>query len=144
MKTVAQLLQSKPNGVIAISPGAAVLDAVKLLAENGVGSVLVMEGNRLLGIVSERDYARKLILMGKSSANTLVSEVMTQEVFVVTPAHTNVDCMVLMNEKRIRHLPVIENDQVVGVLSIRDLLKDMIAEQQNAIDQLTDYTDPGE
>jgi CBS domain-containing protein len=144
MKTVAQLLQSKPHGVIAISPGAAVLDAVKLLAENGVGSVLVMEGNRLLGIVSERDYARKLILMGKSSANTLVSEVMTQEVFVVTPAHTNVDCMVLMNEKRIRHLPVIENDQVVGVLSIRDLLKDMIAEQQNAIDQLTDYTDPGE
>lgn len=144
MKTVAQLLTSKPPGVISIGPGAAVIDAVRLLAEKGVGSVLVMEDTRLLGIVSERDYARKLILMGKTSANTLVSEIMTQEVLVVTPAHTNMECMVLMNEKGIRHLPVVENDRVVGVLSIRDLLKDMIAEQQSVIDRLTNYTDPGE
>jgi CBS domain-containing protein len=144
MKTVAQLLKSKPPGVISISPNASVPDAVKLLAEKGVGSVLVMEGSRLLGIVSERDYARKLIVMGESSANTLVREVMTQEVFVVTPAHTNMDCMVLMNEKGIRHPPVMENDQVIGVLSIRDLLKDMIAEKQDVIDQLINYTEPKE
>ena len=106
MKTVAQLLQSKSPGVIAISPYAKVLDAVRLLAEKGVGCLLVMEGIHLLGIVSERDYARKLILMGKSSEATLVSEVMTKEVFVVTPAHTDVECMVIMDKKKIRHLPV--------------------------------------
>lgn len=144
MKTVAQLLKSKPPGVISISPYAKVLDAVRLLAEKEVGSLLVMEGPLLLGIVSERDYARKLILMGKSSATTLVSEVMTKEVFFVTPAHTDVECMVIMNKKGIRHLPVIENDQVVGVLSIRDLLKEFIVEQQSVIDQLTNYTGPKE
>ena len=144
MKTVAQLLKCKPPGVVSISPDATVLDAVRLLAEKGVGSLLVMEGVLLRGIISERDYARKLILMGKSSATTLVSEVMTKEVFFVTPAHTDVECMVLMNKKGIRHLPVMDNDQVVGVLSIRDLLKEFIAEQQGAIDQLTNYTGPKE
>ena len=144
MKTVAQLLQSKSPGVIAISPYAKVLDAVRLLAEKGVGCLLVMEGTHLLGIVSERDYARKLILMGKSSEATLVSEVMTKEVSVVTPAHTDVECMVIMDKKKIRHLPVTENDRVIGVLSIRDLLKEFIAEQQSAIDKLTNYTGPKE
>jgi len=142
MKTVAQLLQSKPSGVISISPYAKVIDAVRLLAEKKIGSLLVMEGSHLLGILSERDYARKLILTGRSSATTLVSEVMTKEVFFVTPAHTDVECMVIMNKKGIRHLPVIENDQVVGVLSIRDLLNELISAQQTAIDRLTNYTDP--
>ena len=142
MKTVAHLLKSKPPGVISISPYATVLDAIRLLAEKGVGSLLVMEGTHLLGIVSERDYARKLVLMGKSSATTLVGEVMTKDVFFVTPAHTDVECMVIMDKKGIRHLPVIEDDQVVGVLSLRDLLKEFIAEQQGVIDQLTNYTDP--
>lgn len=144
MKTVAQLLQGKPSGVVSISPYAKVIDAVRLLAEKRIGSLLVMEGTHLLGILSERDYARKLILMGRSSATTLISEVMTKEVFFVTPAHTDVECMVIMNKKGIRHLPVIDNDQVVGVLSIRDLLNELISEQQNAIDRLTNYTDPKE
>ena len=144
MKTVAQLLKSKPPGVVSISPNAKVLDAVRLLAEKGVGSLLVMEGAHLLGIVSERDYARKLVLMGKSSATTLVSEIMTKEVYFVTPAHTDVECMVIMDKKGIRHLPVIDNDQVVGVLSNRDLLKEFIAEQQSVIDELTNYTGPKE
>ena len=144
MKTVAELLKSKPPGVVSISPYARVIDAVGLLAEKGVGCLLVMEGTHLLGIVSERDYARKLILMGKSSATTLVSEVMTKDVYFVTPAHTNVECMMIMDKKGIRHLPVIEEDQVVGVLSIRDLLKEIIAEQRSVIDELTNYTGPKE
>ncbi|OGA14588.1 MAG: hypothetical protein A3G25_21650 [Betaproteobacteria bacterium RIFCSPLOWO2_12_FULL_63_13] len=144
MKTVAQMLQGKPSGVVSISPYAKVIDALRLLAEKRIGSLLVMEGTHLLGILSERDYARKLILMGRSSATTLVSEVMTKEVFFVTPAHTDVECMVIMNKKGIRHLPVIDNDQVVGILSIRDLLNELISEQQNVIDRLTNYTDPKE
>ncbi len=140
MKTVAQLLKSKPSGVVSISPHEKVLDAVRLLAEKGVGCVLVMEGTCLLGIVSERDYARKLILMGKSSATTLVSEVMTKDIYFVTPAHTDVDCMVIMDKNGIRHLPVVEDGQVVGVLSMRDLLREVIAEQQSVIDELTNYT----
>ena len=142
MKTVAQLLKSKPHGVIAISPYAKVIDAVRLLAEKRIGCLVVMEGTHLLGILSERDYARKLILMGRSSATTLVSEVMTKDVFFVTPAHTDVECMVIMNKKGIRHLPVIDNNQVIGVLSIRDLLRELIAEQKTTIDRLTNYTDP--
>jgi len=144
MKTVAQLLKSKPPGVISISPYAKVLDAVRLLSEKGVGCVLVMEGTQLLGIVSERDYARKLILMGKSSATTLVSEVMTKDVFFVTPAHTDVECMVIMDKKGIRHLPVMDHDLVVGVISSRDLLRGLIAEQQSDIDRLTNYAGPKE
>lgn len=142
MKTVAQLLQGKPYGVVSISPYAKVIDAVRLLAEKKIGSLLVMEDTHLLGILSERDYARKLILMGRSSATTLVGEVMTKEVFFVTPAHTDIECMVIMNKKGIRHLPVIDNDQVVGVLSIRDLLNELISEQKTAINRLMNYTDP--
>ena len=139
MKTVAQLLALKPGGIVAIAPELTVLDAVKLLAEKNVGAVLVMDGPRLLGMFSERDYARKVDLKGKSSANTPVSEVMTREVVVVTPTHTNEDCMALMTDKRIRHLPVVANDQVVGLLSIGDLVKDIISEQQFIISQLESY-----
>ena len=139
MKTVAQLLKLKPAGIVAIAPEAMVLDAVKLLAEKNVGAVLVMDGPRLVGLFSERDYARKVDLKGKSSANMPVSEIMTREIVFVTPAHTNEDCMALMTEKRIRHLPVVANDQVVGILSIGDLVKDIISEQQFIISQLEDY-----
>jgi len=139
MKTAAQLLKLKPTGVVAIAPDATVLEALKLLAEKNVGAVLVMDGPRLVGLFSERDYARKVALKGKSPANTPVSEVMTQEVVFVTPAHTNEECMALMTDKRIRHLPVVADDQVVGVLSIGDLVKDIISEQQFIISQLENY-----
>ena len=139
MKTVAQLLKLKPAGVVAIAPEATVLDALKLLAEKNLGAVLVMDGPRLVGLFSERDYARKVALKGKSSTDTPVSEVMTREVISVTPSHTNEECMALMTDKRIRHLPVVANDQVVGVLSIGDLVKDTISEQQLTIRQLEDY-----
>ena len=105
MKTVAQLLKLKPGGIVGIAPEVTVLDAVKLLAEKNVGAVLVMEGARMVGMFSARDYARKVVLQGKSSANTPVSEVMTRNVVFVTPTHTNEDCMALMTDKHIRHLP---------------------------------------
>jgi CBS domain-containing protein len=139
MKTVAQLLKLKPAGVISIRPDVPVLDALKLLADKDVGAVLVMDGPRLVGIVSERDYARKVALKGKSSSDTPVSEIMTRDVVFVTPAQTNEDCMALLTEKRSRHLPVIDNGRVVGVLSIGDLVKDAISEQQFIIDQLEHY-----
>ena len=139
MKTVAQLLKLKPSGIVAVAPDVTVLDALKLLAEKNVGAVLVMDGAHLVGIFSERDYVRKVDLKGKSSANTPVSEVMTREVAYVTPAHTNEDCMALMTDKRIRHLPVVADDQVVGILSIGDLVKDIISEQKFIISQLESY-----
>jgi CBS domain-containing protein len=139
MKTVAQMLERKPTGVISINPDAAVLDALKLLAEKDVGAVLVMDGTRLVGIFSERDYARKVALKGKSSSDTPVNEIMTRQVVFVTPAHTNEECMALMTEKRVRHLPVIDKDRVQGVLSIGDLVKDVISEQQFIISQLEHY-----
>jgi len=139
MKTVAQMLKLKPSGVISIRPDVPVLDALKLLADKDVGAVLVMDGPRLVGIVSERDYARKVALKGKSSGDTTVSEIMTKEVVCVTPAQTNEECMALMTEKRARHLPVIDNGRVIGVLSIGDLVKDAISEQQFIIDQLEHY-----
>ena len=139
MKTVAQMLEGKPTGVISINPDAAVLDALKLLAEKDVGAVLVMDGTRLVGIFSERDYARKVALKGKSSSDTPVNEIMTRQVVFVTPAHTNEECMALMTEKRVRHLPVIDKDRVQGVLSIGDLVKDVISEQQFIISQLEHY-----
>jgi CBS domain-containing protein len=139
MKTVAQMLAQKPTGVISIKPDAPVLDALRLLAEKDVGAVLVMDGTRLAGIFSERDYARKVALKGKSTGDTLVSDIMTREVVFVTPAQNNEECMALMTQKRIRHLPVIDKDRVLGVLSIGDMVKDTISEQQFIISQLEHY-----
>jgi CBS domain-containing protein len=139
MKTVAQMLQSKPASVVSIASNANIVDALKLLAEKDIGAVLVMDGTRLAGIFSERDYARKVALKGKSAGDTPVSEVMTRQVVCVTPAQTNEQCMALMTEKHIRHLPVIDRDRVLGVLSIGDLVKDMISEQQFTISQLEHY-----
>jgi CBS domain-containing protein len=139
MKTVAQMLKLKPDGVVTIGPDLPMLDALKVLADRDVGAVLVMDGHRLMGIVSERDYARKVALKGKSSSTTPVKEIMTREVVCVTPEQTNEECMALMTAKHLRHLPVIDNDRVVGVLSIGDLVKDTISEQQFIIDQLEHY-----
>ena len=139
MKTAAQLLKLKSPGVVAIAPGATALEALKLLAEKNVGAVLVMDGTRLVGVFSERDYTRKVASKGDPLASTPVRELMTRDVVFVTPTHTNEECMALMTDKRIRHLPVVANDQVIGVLSIGDLVKDIISEQQFIISQLENY-----
>jgi CBS domain-containing protein len=139
MKSVAQLLKLKPPRVISIRPDVPVIDALKLLADQDIGAVLVVDGPRVLGILSERDYARKVALKGKSASDTPVSEIMTRDVVFVTPAQSNEECMALMTEKHARHLPVVDNGQVIGVLSIGDLVKDAISEQQFVIDQLVRY-----
>lgn len=139
MKTVLQLLQTKAPGVYSVTPNSSVYEAIKLFAEKSIGAALVMESDRLVGIVSERDYARKVILKGKSSHETRVAEIMTSPVITIGPHQTNEECMQLMTDKRVRHLPVIEHGKVVGVLSIGDLVKDMIAEQKELIAQLENY-----
>jgi len=139
MKSVAQLLKIKGGGVYSITPNASVFDGVKMLADKGVGAVLVMEGDKLVGIFSERDYARKVVLLGRSSKETKVREIMTSNVLWVSPSHTNEECMALMTAKRIRHLPVLDEGKVTGVLSIGDLVKDIISEQQFLIQQLEHY-----
>jgi len=139
MISVRQLLDQKGRAVYAIAPGAAVLDAIRLMAERHVGALLVMEGETLRGIVSERDYARKVILMGRSSADTPVRDIMTAAVITVEPETPVEKCMQIMTERRVRHLPVIEGGHVAGMISIGDLVKAVIAEQQQHIEQLESY-----
>ena len=139
MRTVQDILNHKGGDVFAVRPDDTVFDAVKLMAEKGVGSALVMDGEKLVGIVTERDYARKIILDDKSSKKTLVSEVMTKKVLCVSPDRTIDECMALMTDKRSRHLPVVDHKKVVGVVSIGDLVKAVISEQQVLIDQLQHY-----
>ena len=141
MKTVRQLLENKGRTILSIAPDAPVYDALVIMAEKQVGALLVMEGDRLAGIFSERDYAREVALKGKTSRDTPVSDVMTPQscVITITPDDTVESCMNLVNDKRIRHLPVIEAGQVVGVLSIGDLVKETITHQRFLIDQLESY-----
>ena len=139
MTSVAHLLQAKGHAVWSIPPDASVYEAIKLMADKEVGALLVMEGQRLVGIVSERDYARKVILQGKSSRDTPVREIMTDKVFYVRPEQTVEDCMALMTAHRIRHLPVLDDDRVIGVVSIGDLVKAVISEQEVRIQQLEQY-----
>lgn len=139
MKTVKQLLQAKGGSVLSVAPGTRVFDALKLMAEKNVGALLVMDGDKLAGIMSERDYARKVILLGKSSHELTVSEIMSDKVITVTPMQTVDECMALMSGRRIRHLPVMDNGRVAGVLSIGDLVKEVIAMQQETIKQLESY-----
>ncbi len=139
MKTIKQLLQGKSRGLCTIGPDARMFEALKLMAENDVGALLVIENDKLVGIISERDYARKVILHGKSSHDTPVKEIMTERVICVQPDRTVDECMALMTDKRFRHLPVIENDKLIGVLSIGDLVKETISEQQFMIKQLESY-----
>ncbi len=139
MRTVRQMLDAKSPAIHAIAPDAPVLDAIRLMASAHVGAVLVMEGPQLVGILSERDYARKVILRGRSSAETAVWEIMSAPVTTVAPADSVNTCMMLMTEKKFRHLPVVEAGHVVGVLSIGDLVKSVIEEQQREIAELQRY-----
>ena len=139
MRTVRQLLESKAPEVFAIGPDQPVLDAIKLMADKRIGALLVMQRGRMVGIVSERDYARKIVLQGRSSATTPVSEIMTGQVVSVRLDDTADRCMQLVTDRRIRHLPVLEGDAVLGVVSIGDLVKAVIEDQQVEIDQLQRY-----
>jgi CBS domain-containing protein len=143
MATVSDILRGKGQDVWAVSPEDTVLSALQLLAEKGVGAVLVLEAGLVRGILSERDYARKVVLQGRSSANTPVKEIMTSRVFAVTPSHTVENCISLMTEKRIRHLPVMDEGSLVGVISIGDVVKMMLTEKDQMIDQLTNYITTG-
>ena len=140
MKTVAELLRTKPTRpVIQVSPEQSVLDAIKVLASENIGAAVVMSGDRLAGIFSERDYTRKVILKGRSSDSTRVEEIMTANVVVVSPRTKTRDCMALMTEKNIRHLPVVDEGRVIGMVSIRDIVSDIIADQDFTIEQLEHY-----
>ena len=139
MKTVRQLLQSKGSQVHTIAADAKVIDALKLMAEKEVGALVVVDGSRVAGVISERDYARKVILQGKSSHDISVREIMTAKVHIVELRHTVDECMAIMTEKRVRHLPVVEADRLCGILSIGDLVKEVIAEQQQTIRELETY-----
>ena len=140
MKTLLQIIKSKPNQeVLSIAPEATVYDAMKRMAEKNVGALLVLEGGNVAGIMSERDYARKVILQGRSSREMKVSEIMTSPVRCVPPQTKNEECMAIMTEHRLRHLPVMDGDELIGVVSIGDLVKDIISEQQFIIEQLEHY-----
>jgi CBS domain-containing protein len=139
MKLVQHLLDAKGNDVISIDPDKSVLDAIKRMAEVGIGSLVVLDGERLAGILSERDYARKVILKGRASDSTPVADIMTTEVVTTTPAATIDECMQLMTDRKFRHLPVIDDDKVVGVISIGDLVQAIIADQKAEIEQLEHY-----
>ena len=139
MRTVRQLLEAKAAEVFAIGPDAPVIDAIRLMAEKRIGAVLVMEGARLAGILSERDYARKVVLQGRSSADTPVRDIMTAEVVSVGLGDSAERCMQIVTDKRIRHLPVLEGGQVMGVVSIGDLVKAVIEDQQLELDHLQRY-----
>jgi len=139
MRTVRQLLEGKGPEVHSIAPDAPVIDAIRLMAEKFIGALLVMEGPRLVGIVSERDYARKVVLQGHSSRETPVRAIMTSPVVGVSPDDSTERCMQLVTDRRIRHLPVLDGESVVGVVSIGDLVKAVIEDQQLELDQLQRY-----
>ena len=139
MKTVEQMLEGKKYRLLSVAPEATVYDALDLMAQHDVGALIVLDGERLVGIFSERDYARKVILFGKSSKETLVREIMTDKVLCVRPEQSVDQCMALMTDKRVRHLPVLDHKKVIGVISIGDVVKEVISEQQFVIEQLEQY-----
>jgi CBS domain-containing protein len=139
MVTVRHLLDRKGRSIHSIEPEQPVLEGIRLMAEHHVGALLVMQGAELVGIVSERDYARKVILKGRSSADTPVSQIMSSPVVTVSLSNSVQECMQLMTERRLRHLPVVEGRKVVGVVSIGDLVKAVMEEQQQTIEQLESY-----
>lgn len=139
MKLVQHLLDSKGREIISITADASVLDAIKMMADRAVGSLLVMQGDELLGIVTERDYARKVIVKGRSSESTQVGEIMTSKVRTATIQDTVNNCMKVMTERKIRHLPVVDEGRVVGMISIGDLVQAIISDQQEEIEHLGHY-----
>lgn len=139
MITVTQILQSKGKGIWTIGSQATVFDALKMMAEKEIGALVVVDAGKVVGIFSERDYARKVILEGRSSKDTLVDKIMTKQVITVDPATTVEVCMGLMTDRRIRHLPVMENDRLIGIISIGDVVKAIVSEQRYLIEHLENY-----
>ena len=140
MKSVAQILKTKPEQAVqTITPSTSVFDAVKRMAEKNIGALLVMEEAKIVGIITERDYARKIVLMGRSSKETPVRDIMSSPVMHVRPDQTNEECMALMTDNRLRHLPVVDGGKLIGLVSIGDLVKEIITEQKFIIDQLEHY-----
>lgn len=139
MKIIRHILLSKGSTVYTISPMATVFYALKIMAEKDVGALLVMEGEKILGIFSERDYARRVILEGKSSKEIYVEEVMSGIVYYINPENTIEECMAVMTDKKVRHLPVLEDDKLAGIISIGDVVKAIIDERNLTIDQLVNY-----
>ena len=137
--TVNQLLNSKNDEIFSVTPGTLVIDAIKMMDEKKVGALLVIEHDKLAGIVSERDYTRKVILKNRSSAKTKVSEIMTSNLKTADPSQSLEECMVIMSHSHIRHLPVVQDGQVIGILSIMDVVKNIISEQEFTIEQLQHY-----
>ena len=140
MKNAAHILQSKPDTTVhTVTPTTSMFDAITLMAEKNIGALLVVDGETIRGIVSERDYARKIILAGRSSRDTPVGDVMTAPVMYVGPTTSTQECMALMTGKRLRHLPVLDEGKLIGMISIGDLVKDIISEQSFMIEQLQHY-----
>ncbi len=140
MTTASDILKSKPSqAVFAIAPGASVFEALERMAEKSIGALLVMEGEQVVGIITERDYARKIALMSRLSRETKVREIMSSPVMYVQPQQTSEECMALMTENRLRHLPVVKHGKVIGLLSIGDLVANIISEQRFIIEQLEHY-----
>jgi CBS domain-containing protein len=137
--TVEEMLQKKGSDVWTISPNATVMDALKLMAEKGIGALVVTHDNEVAGIISERDYARKVVLKNRASINTKVKEIMTDKVYYVGPKTTTEECLALMTQQGIRHLPVLKNGDLVGLISIGDVVKAVIGEQETEIRELSDY-----
>jgi CBS domain-containing protein len=137
--TVNQLLNTKSDEIFSVGPDTLVIDAIRMMTERKVGALLVLENTKLVGILSERDYARKVILNNRSSSETMVSEIMTSDVKTVTPSQTIDECMVIMSNNHIRHMPVVNNDKAVGILSIMDVVKNIISEKEFIIEQLEHY-----
>ena len=137
--TVNQLLNSKNDEIFSVTPDTLVIDAIKMMDEKKVGALLVIENDKLAGIVSERDYTRKVILKNRSSAKTKVSEIMTSNLKTADPSQSLEECMVIMSHSHIRHLPVVQDGQVIGILSIMDVVKNIISEQEFTIEQLQHY-----
>ena len=140
MTTVADILKSKTDPAVhTIGPEASVFDAVKLMAQKNIGALLIVEHDQVIGMLTERDYARKIVLMARASRETKLREIMTRPVMYVRPQHTSEECMALMTENRLRHLPVLDKGQLIGLVSIGDLVKNIISEQKFIIEQLSHY-----
>lgn len=139
MTLVRQLLQSKGSDIWVVSPETSVYEALQLMAEKNIGALMVVDAGKLVGIISERDYARKVVLQRKSSVSSLVKEIMTDTVYCVGPDYTLEQCMAVMTDKRVRHLPVLQDDKLVGIISIGDVVKAIISHQEFMIEQLENY-----
>ncbi|MEO8858694.1 MAG: CBS domain-containing protein [Burkholderiaceae bacterium] len=139
MKPVIELLRNRAPGVYQVAPDVLVFDGLQLLADYEVGAMVVMENDRLVGVLSERDYTRKVALQGRNSRDTRIGDIMTREVITVTPQTSTHTCMELMSQNKIRHLPVVQEGKVLGMISIRDIMDEIIADQEETISQLQQY-----